>query len=153
MRNFENIRIKVSHIVSLIFLFVVFTTILGAQSLKRSSVETTENLLTELSEGSFSDSIASGMCFVLFYVADSEPCNVMTHHLSILAQAKQKKVGFYRVNLDKYPQYSITHNIAGIPNLLIFENGVETKRIMGVVSERNLHRIFDKTINLTKKTP
>lgn len=147
MKKNESIRIKAWHILIVIIFFTIFMYMLGRQNLSRAPLNGYEDSLIELNESSFCDSITPRKCFVLFYVEDSKPCNTMRSNLNKLSNDSNGKIGFYKLNLNKYPEYDLKYNISGVPNIFIFDEGKETARIMGVVPEKNLRIILNKTIN------
>ncbi len=147
MKKNKSIRIKTGHILTGIIVFTIFIYILGIQTQTKSLLSENEDRLIELNRNSFFDSITLKKCFVLFYAEDSELCDIMSASLSKLAKDNQGKTGFYKLNLDKYPEYDLKYNISGVPNIFIFNEAVEVARIMGVVSEQNLEKIYDRTFN------
>lgn len=147
MKKNKSIRIKTGHILTGIIVFTIFIYILGIQTQTKSLLSENEDRLIELNRNSFFDSITLKKCFVLFYAEDSELCDIMSASLSKLAKDNQGKTGFYKLNLDKYPEYDLKYNISGVPNIFIFNEGVEVARIMGGVSEQNLEKLYDRTFN------
>lgn len=146
MKSFENTQIRTWHILIMIFIFTVITYLLGLNNLKNTSINNIEEYLVELNENTFLDSISSTLCFVLYYAEDSKPCNTMLCNLNNLAKEYQGKIGFYKLNIEKCLDYNFMYNVSGVPNIFIFNKGEEIGRIMGIVSEHNLKRIFNKTI-------
>jgi len=147
MKKNKSTRIKTGHILTGIIVFTIFIYILGIQTQSKPLLNENENSLIELDKDSFFDSITLKKCFVLFYAENSELCDVMSASLSKLAKNNQGKTGFYKLNLDKYPEYDLKYNISGVPNIFIFNEGIEVARIMGVVPEQNLEKIYDKMFN------
>ncbi|MDU1892802.1 MAG: thioredoxin domain-containing protein [Dysgonomonas sp.] len=147
MKENKSTQIKAGHIITAIIVFTVFIYILGTQNQSKPLLSENENSLIELDKDSFFDSITLKKCFVLFYVEDSELCDNMSANLSKLAKDNQEKTGFYKLNLDKYPEYDLKYNISGVPNIFLFNEGVEVARIMGIVPEQNLEKIYDRTFN------
>ena len=148
MNSFTEIRIREWHFIVLILSLTVLIYVLGTRSLKQSSILDMDDYLIELNDETFLDSIYSRLCFVLFYIEDSDSCNEMNYNLNRLAENKTSDAGFFKLNLKKHPVCSKMYNISGVPNILIFSNGKEIKRIMGVVPEHNLEKIYNR---ITKK--
>ena len=145
MKNFADIKIREWHFIVLIFLLTILIYILGTRNLTRTYASDIVDYLIELNEEIFVDSISSRLCFVLFFVEDSDLCSEMNYNLNRMAKDKNSDVGFFKLNLEKYPVYNEIYNISGVPNILIFSNGEEIKRIMGIVPKHNLERIYNKT--------
>ncbi len=51
---------------------------------------------------------------------------------------------FYKLNTDENPDIAGEYRISGIPCLLVFKDGKEVDRIVGVVSERNITTMLEK---------
>lgn len=137
-------RLKGEHIIAGIVLFTVFLYLLEPWASGNTLPSETADTLTELTPETFPDSIAGRTCFVLFYEEDSELCDRMEYSLCQLANRQDEEVAFFKFNIDKYPDYIITHKISGTPSILIFKNGKEAKRILGIISEKNLKTIYNK---------
>ena len=144
MKNFANIKMREWHFIVLILLLTVLIYILGNQRLKHTSILDMDDCLIELNDEVFLDSISSRLCFVLFFTEDSDFCNEINYNLNCIAKDKKTDVGFFKLNLEKYPAYSKIYTISGVPSILIFNNGKEIKRIMGIVPKHNLEKIYSK---------
>ncbi|MEA4916932.1 hypothetical protein SDC9_124096 [bioreactor metagenome] len=144
MANFE--KITVWHILIALVLFTFIVLIVDHDRALRSvSSNEIDDCLIELDSENFSNNMSSSpLSFVLFYVDDFTWCDVMMANLSHLAKDEDYGAGYYKVNLDKYPEFDLKYNISGTPNILIFSSGIEIKRIMGVVSASNLKKIYYK---------
>jgi thioredoxin 1 len=68
------------------------------------------------------------------------PCQMMNPTLEALA--KDYKV--HKVNVDKNPHLSSRYNVSGIPLLLIFKDGNEVARFVGVTPEKPLRDAMAK---------
>lgn len=140
-------ELKAWHFVVAIILFSMLTYLLGNWDLKKISPDKTTRYLTELDdEISIADSLSSGLCFVLFYTENSVVCDKMADNLNCVAKNKQHEIGFFKLNLDKYPENGEKYMISGVPTVLILENNKEINRIMGIVPEQNLEIIYSRVI-------
>lgn len=144
MANFE--KITVWHILIALVLFTLIVLIVDYDTaLKSVSSNEIDDCLIELDSENFSNNMSSSpLSFVLFYVDDFTWCDVMMANLNHLAKDEGYEAGYYKVNLDKYPEFDLKYNISGTPNILIFSSGIEIKRVMGVVSASNLKKIYHK---------
>lgn len=141
----ESFSIKGIHFIILIIVFTVILYIVGNIHLVVSTSPITKDVMIELNETNFSDSIdQDSLCLVLFYTAESKSCNRMLNTLSKFAAEQVNKINIYKVDANKYPQVSYKHNISGSPSILIFKNGKEANRIIGVVSLSNLKMIYKR---------
>ena len=144
MVRFVNVKVREWHFVVLILLLTVVIHILGSRNSKHPSIFDGNDYLIELNEETFLENISSRLCFILFFIEDSDLCDEMNYNLNCIAKDNKTDAGFFKLNLEKYPDYSKMYNVFGVPNILIFNNGKEIKRIMGVVPEHNLEKIYNK---------
>lgn len=130
-----------------LILFTGLIYLLGNWELKKGSPDKMTSYLTELNdEISITDSLSSGLSFVLFHTENSVVCDKMADNLNRVAKNKQHEAGFFRLNLDKYPRNSEKYLVSGVPTVLIMENNNEIKRIMGIVPEKNIEIIYSRVI-------
>lgn len=138
-------ELKTWHFVTALTLFTGLTYLFGNCELKKRPPDKTAPYLTELNdETSITDSLSSGLCFVLFYTESSVVCDKMADNLNRVAKNKQHETGFFRLNLDKYPGNSEKYMVSGVPTVLILKDNNEIRRIMGIVPEQNLELIYSR---------
>ncbi|WP_303000648.1 thioredoxin [uncultured Eubacterium sp.] len=65
------------------------------------------------------------------------PCKMLSPVIDKLAE-ELEDVKVCKVNVDTEPTISIEYNIMSIPTLLVFENGVEVNRSVGLVSKEEV---------------
>lgn len=135
-------QLKEIHFIILIILFTGILHLLD--DLRKKEYKSTKNNIPEVGSTFFADSLnQKTLCLVLFYTNDSDIYNEMTNNLENLL-LRTDNIHIYKINTDKYPDIAYTYNICGVPNILIFRNGIEDKRIMGVVSYSNLEMIYKR---------
>ena len=66
------------------------------------------------------------------------PCKMLTPIFEKVAESMKAKIKFLKVDVDKNQQLATEHGIRGIPCMIIFKDGEEKDRIVGVVSEAQL---------------
>ena len=57
---------------------------------------------------------------------------------------KYKKIRFARVNVDNNQPIAQKFGVQSIPTFIMFQNGHESKRMMGAVGEPGIHLIVKK---------
>lgn len=65
------------------------------------------------------------------------PCKMLSPVIDKLAE-ELDDVKVCKVNVDTEPTISIEYNIMSIPTLIVFENGVEVNRSVGLVSKEEV---------------
>lgn len=104
-----------------------------------------ESSLVEIDSTNFDSHISGRVCFILFYTPHSVLCSEMENKLNKLS-AKVRGVYFYKFDVEGCETIVNRYNVSGVPNILIFRNGKEEKRIMGVVPLSNLEMIYRRTM-------
>ena len=72
-----------------------------------------------------------------FYADWCGPCKMMSPIIDNIAEENSDiKVG--KVNVDESQEISIKYNIMSIPTIIIFKEGKEYKKFVGVTSKENI---------------
>jgi len=148
MKHLRILKIKDWHFIGLIALLTLFIHVWGVFDSEKEFPVYTNDCLSELDNRVFMDSISSRMCFVLFYAENSKLCDRVLTDLNQVAEKNEKGISFFKVNVDKYPECCDGYAVYGIPSVIIFHEGEEINRIMGVVPKRNYELIYNKFANL-----
>ena len=77
-----------------------------------------------------------------FYADWCGPCNMMAPIIEELASDLQGKARVGKINVDENQDIAMEYNVMSIPTLIIFKEGKEVKRIVGVRSKEELIREF-----------
>ncbi len=86
-----------------------------------------------LEEQNFDSTIASkGKILIDFYADWCGPCKMMTPILEALAQEMAGKLTIYKLDVDTAQKVSAKFDITSVPTLILFDGGVEKKRIIGL---------------------
>ena len=109
-----------------------------ARKLKNSPVEADSTRIVILNDKNFSQYIKSGVTVVDFWADWCMPCKMMIPVLNQLAENKEHGAVIAKINIDENPQTAAKYSVRSIPTLLIFKNGREVKRIVGVKPVDNL---------------
>jgi thioredoxin 1 len=88
--------------------------------------------LIDLTEASFAGEIAKGVTLVDFWAPWCGPCRMQTPILEQLAPQLAGKVRIGKVNVDENPGVAGEFGVTGIPTLIVFKNGAEVERFVGV---------------------
>jgi thioredoxin-like negative regulator of GroEL len=140
MKKLKEFRFKTWHFCFLLALLFLGINIWGPITVNGTSNNLSEDIhFEELKDMSGIES--SDIVSVIFYQENSEVCNKMMHNISKLSRDDVK---FYRVNVNEHPDIYKKYNISGVPCTLLFKNGQEIDRIMGVVPVTNLEIIYKR---------
>ena len=82
----------------------------------------------------FDEFVAHGLVVVDFWAPWCGPCKLLEPVLEEVVE-KFPNVLFGKVNCDKAPELVKQYHVANIPALLIFKDGVEVDRVVGLSDE------------------
>src|SRR5262245_31455832 len=69
------------------------------------------------------------------------PCRAMAHALEAAAQKLANDAKGFKINVDENPSVAPRFNIRGIPTLILFKNGQEANRLIGLSSEEQIEAL------------
>ncbi len=101
-----------------------------------------------LTDQNFSAKIKSGTVLVDFWAEWCMPCRMMIPVLNEVADEVDGKVTIAKLNVDEQKRTAASFKVRSIPTMILFQNGKEVKRIVGVKSKDYLLKEFDRRINL-----
>ena len=88
--------------------------------------------IKELNDGNFRENMQTGITVVDFWAEWCMPCRMMGTVLNSVAEETQGKARICKINVDFSKRTAATYKVRSIPTLIIFKNGEETKRIVGI---------------------
>lgn len=137
-------KIREIHFVLLIIAFTGTLFLIGSFNRKENMI--VEDKIPKIEDAFLVDSLdGEDLCFVLFYIDDSDICNEMANNMENL-RLSTDDIKIYKINVNRYPDMIDKYSISGVPSILIFRKGIEDKRILGVVSYSNLEMIYKRQI-------
>jgi thioredoxin 1 len=98
---------------------------------KAPMVENHEKILV-LTDQNFDQSIQNKTVLVDFWAEWCMPCKVMAPILNDLSGELPDGKYIGKIDVEKYPKMSQKYGIRGIPTLVLFQNGKEIDRFVGV---------------------
>lgn len=96
--------------------------------------------LEKLEYDTFTEVVSSGHTCILYYNENSDICRRMECTLNHLQNETEHDIKFYKLNVEDSSEI----DIPGVPLTVVYNNGNEVKRIMGVVSTSNLRMILNR---------
>ena len=77
-----------------------------------------------------------------FYADWCGPCNAMAPVIEELAKELEGKVKVGKINVDENSDIAVEYNVMSIPTLIVFKNGKEEKRLVGLRNKEELINLF-----------
>ena len=91
-----------------------------------------------LTQNNFKQHIAGGIILVDFWAPWCGPCKMVAPILNEIAEEQSGKVRIGKVNVDQQQTLAARFKVRNIPTLILFKNGKEVKRIVGVKPKKAL---------------
>ena len=99
--------------------------------------------IPHLNDDNFQQTIAKGVTLVDFYATWCGPCRMIAPIIEQLAGELAGKANVVKVDIDQAQQTTNTVQITSVPTLVVFKDGKEVKRVIGV-------KDFDYLLNLVQ---
>lgn len=87
---------------------------------------------------------ANEKVLVDFYADWCGPCKMMTPVIEELAEELQGKAKVGKINVDESTDTATQYDVMSIPTIIIFKNGKEVKRFIGV---RDKQELLNEVVN------
>lgn len=102
-----------------------------------------ENLF-HFTDDNFDKTVASGVSLIDLYADWCGPCKILGPTIEKLADQFAGKVTVGKLNIDENPEVAGKLGISSVPTVLIFKDGAEVQRFVGVRSESDFTRALSK---------
>lgn len=97
-----------------------------------------------LTDQNFSNKIKSGTVLVDFWASWCMPCKLMVPVLNDLADEVDGKVTIAKLNVDDSKVTASKFAVRSIPTMILFKNGKEIHRFVGVKTKEYLMKELDR---------
>lgn len=88
----------------------------------------------------------NGVLVVDFWAEWCGPCHILAPTIDRLAENFEGRAVIAKLNVDDHPQVASSLGILGIPTVIIFKDGQEVKRFLGVQSYDKLAQAVEKAL-------
>lgn len=118
-------------IITLVVAFVLLNFYSRYRMKKMPKVADNDRILT-LTEQNFNQQTKNKTVLVDFWAAWCAPCRMMAPVLNDVAAELPEGFLVGKINVDEYQSLAQRFNVRNIPTLILFKNGKETNRFVGV---------------------
>jgi thioredoxin 1 len=121
----------------IIVVFILLTYTAKARMKKIPVVSDNEKILT-LNESNFKHQIKNKVVLVDFWASWCAPCRLMAPVLNEVADELTGNAHVGKVNIEQYQSLASSYKIRSIPTMVLYKNGKEVNRFVGVKSKEFL---------------
>jgi thioredoxin 1 len=82
-----------------------------------------------------------------FWAAWCGPCLMLAPAIEAVAEQHAARARVVKLNVDDNPSFTQRYGIRGIPTIILFKDGDERERLIGVVSKEEISQKIDKHLN------
>ena len=93
----------------------------------------------EINSDDFKEKISKGKSLVDAFAFWCKPCLMLSPIIEEISK-EMKDITFYKLDVDKNPDVAESYGVMGIPTLILFKDGKESKRIVGVRSKEEIKK-------------
>jgi thioredoxin 1 len=94
--------------------------------------------IRQLTDQNFNQQIKKGVILVDFWASWCAPCKMMAPVLNEVADALPDNKGVGKLNVEMAKVVSTKYNIRSIPTMILFKDGIEINRFVGIKSKEFL---------------
>jgi thioredoxin 1 len=100
--------------------------------------------IRELGDANFATQVKNGVVLVDFWASWCMPCKMMAPVLNETAEALGDKARIAKLDVDAHRTSAAKYAVRSIPTLILFKNGKEINRFVGVKTKEFLLREIEK---------
>ncbi|HNX85263.1 MAG TPA: thioredoxin [Bacteroidales bacterium] len=123
-------------IIALVVIAVVAILLVRSYNkMKNAPAVADSELIEHLTAQNFAHKTKNGVVLVDFWADWCMPCKMMAPILNEVAEATDGTATIYKLNVDEQQQVAAQYGIRSIPTMILFKDGKEVERIVGVKSK------------------
>lgn len=100
----------------------------------------------ELNDATFEETIRSGVALVDFWAPWCGPCQMQGPIVEQVAEAFEGRAAVGKLEVDGNPQTAAKYGVQSIPTLIVFKDGKEARRFVGVQDAATLTKVLEEQL-------
>lgn len=100
--------------------------------------------MEHLNQTNFDEKIKSGVVLVDFYATWCGPCRMLAPILEDVEEKFGDSVKIFKVDVDDNEKISRNFGIMSIPTLILFKNGVQQEKHVGLMMQDEIEEMIEK---------
>jgi thioredoxin 1 len=107
----------------------------------------------EVNDDNFDEVVLQSKTVTLvdFWAEWCGPCRTLAPIVELVAEQYAGAAEVFKLNVDDSAAVTQRYGIQGIPTLILFEDGVEKERIVGVTTQQKISNTIDRYISPASK--
>jgi len=116
------------------------------KKIKNTPEVASHSSIMELSDTNFQAQVKNGVVLVDFWASWCMPCKMMAPVLNATAEGLGNKAKIAKLDVDANRESSAKYGVRSIPTLILFKNGKEVNRFVGVKTKDFLLKEINKVL-------
>lgn len=105
-----------------------------------------EHAVKYLNDENFQKEISKGVTLVDFYADWCGPCRMIAPVIEELASEMNGKAQIAKLDIESAQQTTSNFHVTSIPTMIIFKDGQEVKRVVGIKDKETLKTLINSFI-------
>ncbi len=137
---------------NMLLIFIISLTFIGLylfyhyRKMKNIPEIATSDKIKILTDSNFHKHLRNGLSMVDYWASWCLPCKMMAPVLNEIAEETEGRLNVFKLNVEQFHNLASRASVRNIPTLIMYKNGKEIKRFVGVKSRHFLMTYINELI-------